>query len=281
MLLGRIQLIRRNLSEAQVAFAEASRLDPDSLEARALADRLARKLGTVYYAQGLEAFHSKAWIQARELLEKALAQERLGPEHSAIAQQYVVISRFAEARVRQEIAQIQAKRALADQAFTARSISLHDATHYPASHGPGNFVEFQGWVVERSDDPGSGATELIVASRRSAYLSRANFESAAWFAVVTPRPIPDDPRVGAGSVIQVQGRLIDPSSAGLSGRPHGIMRPRVVVMADAIGFSREGPRGHGVAPFFASTPPGLAGPLRIDFLRYTDEQRRNLPPAAP
>jgi hypothetical protein len=49
------------------------------------------------------------------------------------------------------------------------------------------------------------------------------------------------------------------------------------------GFFGEAQRrvGRGEPRPFVNTPPGLAGPLKIDFLKFTEEQKKNLEEAGP
>jgi hypothetical protein len=125
------------------------------------------------------------------------------------------------------------------------------------SNAPGNPVAFQGRLLERHDV--AGGTELVVSLRPRG--NRDRFAAGA-FSIYTPYPIAPDPRLARGALVWVTGHLIDqPASA----RPGA---PRVSVMADRLEAELELPGR------------GLAGPLRVDFLRYTAEQLENLPPGS-
>ncbi|MBI4859466.1 MAG: hypothetical protein HY815_04290 [Candidatus Riflebacteria bacterium] len=264
-LLGWIHKLKNELPEAQNAFSQAARLAPDNARVREMAEALTRKLGVFHYAHGVEAFRRQDWARASEHLEKALEKEILGPEQSAIAQQYLVIARFSRQRVAQEIQRIQAEREFVERGYTAKKIGLHEVATHPGSYGFGSYVDFSGWVVARSDDP--DGSELTVAPRGRSRFSRSSSTMTDWFTIRTPRPLPGDARAFCGSFVSVRGRLIDSRYIENPINSVTTSRPRPTVLASMIEF-----------PGSSRT---LAGPLRIDYLGYSREQRLQLESTAP
>ena len=257
-MLGRVQLTRGDTARAQLAFSEAARLDPHDMEAAVLSGSLTRKAGVRAYAEGVEAFNHRQWGVAAQRLELAIRMNNLPPEHMAIAQQDLIIARFSQSRVADQIRAIQQARKDQMESWTARRITFPDAEGDPVTNGPGNPADFVGRVAERRDV--AGHTLLWVATRESSYNSPSIETTRGTFLVMTPYPLAPDPRTDRGAIVEVRGHPVDPpSGAGTFGVP------RVAVAAEFLDFSLDGGRG-------------LAGPLRIDFLKFNEEQRANLTP---
>lgn len=260
-ILGRVHLVRGSMPEAQLAFAEAARLDPSNTEAAAIAGSLVRKAGLKAYVEGIDAFNRKAWKRAAVLLKQALQMGNLPAEHSAIAQQDLIIAEFSATRVTEEIRAIQQARVDASRAYLARRITPVDAASYPATNGPGNAVNFVGRIVDRRDDPRTSTSQLVVTMRQSSYDYRDESLGSGYFSVFTRGPLPHDARATRGALVEVRGHIIEANGA------YGASAPRTAVLADYLDFSQDSNRG-------------LAGPLRVNYLRFNDEQRQNLPPGS-
>lgn len=196
------------------------------------------------YVEGVEAFRHQEWRKASRLLKQAIDSGILPPEHFAIAQQDLIIAQFSLARVADEIRAIQEARRDQAQDYLRRRIVPADAEAYPASSGAGNRISFTARVV----DVQNGV--LYVGTQQQGSTVRDVPAQDGVYAVVTPRPLPSDPRVARGALVSVQGRLESPSYG-----------TRATVRADFLSFRNE---------------RGLAGPLRVDFLNFNDEQRANL-----
>ncbi len=113
---------------------------------------------------------------------------------------------------------------------------------------------------------------------------QVDFRSASklerWFTAKMPRPLPKDSRIRARSRIRIEGRLAKPQYIkndynGLFSR-----RPQPTVDVTYISVQRE-TRGPLEARLLrlpqtdVDTPPGLSGPLVINFLELSELQRKN------
>ena len=310
-LLGRIQGDRGKPAEAYNALNEAARLNPDDKVAKDEADRLANKLGLYYYNAGLYYFQQQSWTKAKDLLKRAIEKGNLNPEQMAVAQQYLVISEFSSAKVAEQIKAIQSEREFVENGSTARKIQVQDAEGRPASYPAGSYVDFLGWIVARKD--GADSSDLIVTKNyrevevREQRIRngeegdggfRSNSRMAEWYTIRTPRVLPSDPRIAPSSRVRVKGKL---GSSQYIRNPYNFLYSQIAqptVDADYLEIYREPRRSYGRSEYdsggrqrtpqgesafgsteprpVVNTPPGLAGPLKIDFLRYNEEQLKNL-----
>lgn len=253
-LLGRIHLTRLDYPAAQLAFAEATRLDPANATTAALAARLVRKVGIRSYAEGVEAFNAKRWGVARQKLKEALQIGNLPEEHMAIAQQDLIVATFAESRVAEEIARIKEARIADARSYNARRVyPREDARYVGGTTGAGVLVV--GRVLERTDDPATRTSVLIVSPERAGAYTRPAYEDDHHVWVRTRALLPDDPRAVRGALVEVNGLQTADGPAGY----------RLAVNADQLRFDLD--RGG----------RGLAGPLVVDYLSFNAEQRANLP----
>ncbi|MBI4858854.1 MAG: tetratricopeptide repeat protein [Candidatus Riflebacteria bacterium] len=310
-LMGDIYTRMGKPSEAYTAFNEASRLNPKNFQARKTADDISGKMGLYYYNAGLFYFHQKSWIKAKDALTRAVEKGNLNPEQMAIAQQYLVIADFSSAKVADQIKAIQAERDLVEKGHVEKRVSVAEAESKPASFPEGRYVDFRGWIVARKDS--GNASELIVTKNfrevevreqkiRDGEDSdggfRSNSRMVEWYTVFTPRTLPNDPRIAPSSKVRVKGTL---GTSQYIRNPYNFIfsqLPQPTVKADYLEFSREQRQTFGFGEYDTgdrsiigererrvdrsqprppvNTPPGLAGPLKIDFLRYNEEQLRNL-----
>jgi tetratricopeptide (TPR) repeat protein len=309
-LLGLVQKERGKPAEAYNSFQEASRLDPKNQDARQTADQLANKLGLYYYNSGLYYFQQQAWAKARDLLKRAIEKGNLNPEQSSIAQQYLVIAEFSAAKVADQIRSIQTERDLVERGYTQKRVTVPEAERMPATFQAGTFIDFKGWIVSRKDT--ADTSELIVTKNYREVENReqrmrdgeefdgsfrSNARMTEWYTIRTPRVLPTDPRIAPSSGVRVKGKL---GAAQYIRNPYNFVysqTPQPLVEADYLEIYRElrtqfarqeydaGARTLGesernvergrLRPTI-NTPPGLSGPLKIDFLRYNEEQLRNL-----
>jgi tetratricopeptide (TPR) repeat protein len=313
--LGQITQARGKPSEAYNAFNEAARLNPGNVGARNEAEKLSRQLGLYYYNAGLFYFNQKSWVKAKELLKRALEKGNLNPEQRAIAQQYLVVADFSSARVADQIREIQAERQLVENGKTSKRIYGPETIQSrPNSYEAGTYVDFEGWVVYRKDNADS--SELLCTKNfrelevREQHIRpgedsdggfRSNSRMSEWFVVTTPKALPNDPRVAVSAYIRVQGKLGTTQFVRNPWTYTYSEVPRPTVLADRLEFARErrDQFGAGTLPTSFSrlqnssaqrginqvagqpyspinTQPGLSGPLKIDYLRFNDEQAKNL-----
>lgn len=309
--LGQIHERAGRQSEAYTAYNEAARLNPSNRGALGRATELSNKLGLYYYNAGVFFFQQQAWGKARDNLKKALEKGNLNPEQAAIAQQYLIIAEFSLAKVGEQIKAIQEERAFVEKGQVQRRILVPEAEGLPNSSPAGSYVDFIGWIVSHKENAG---TSEILATRNFREVEnrehrirdgedneggfRSNARMAEWFLVVTPRPLPNDPRVAPSSRIRVRGKL---GKSTFLRNPYNFVysqRPQPTVSADYVEIVRERRNTQNFEEFdrgnrqFAgeierrvdksrprppvNTPPGLSGPLKIDFLRYNEEQLKNL-----
>lgn len=311
-LMGQIYERAGRQSEAFNAYNESARLDPANRGSLGRASELSNKLGLYYYNAGVFYFQQQAWGKARENLKKALEKGNLNPEQAAIAQQYLIIAEFSLAKVADQIKSIQAEREFLNRGAVGPRRLVPEVEGRPASNPEGSYVDFTGWVVSRKDNATS--SEIIatknfreVENREQRVRDgeeneggfRSNTRMSEWFLITTPRTLPSDPRIAPSSRVKVRGKL---GTAQTLRNPYNFTYSQAnqpTVQADWIEFVRElrttnsgfeefdtGDRSvigererrvnRGQPRIPVNTPPGLSGPLRIDFLRYTEEQLRNL-----
>jgi tetratricopeptide (TPR) repeat protein len=313
-LMGRIQERMGKPSEAFNAFNEAGRLNPSDIASRRRADKLSTDLGLYYYNAGLFYFQQKSWVKAKEALRRAIDRGNLNPEQMAIAQQYLVVAEFSSARVADEIRKIQEERAFVEKGQVQKRALVPEVEGKPASFPVGRYVDFLGWIVARKDN--ADTSELIVTKNfrevevrerriRDGEDSDGGFRSNArmteWYVITTPRLLPEDPRIAPSSRVRVRGRL---GSSQFIRSPYTFtysLSPQPTVEADYLEIHRERRNTFGFEEFdtgnrsvigeierrvdrvqprpVINTPPGLSGPLKIDYLRYNAEQLKNLEPA--
>lgn len=311
-LMGQIYERAGRQSEAFNAYNESARLDPANRGSLGRASELSNKLGLYYYNAGVFYFQQQAWGKAKENLKKALEKGNLNPEQAAIAQQYLIIAEFSLAKVADQIKSIQAEREFLNRGAVGPRRLVPEVEGRPASNPEGSYVDFTGWVVSRKDNATS--SEIIatknfreVENREQRVRDgeeneggfRSNTRMSEWFLITTPRTLPSDPRIAPSSRVKVRGKL---GTAQTLRNPYNFTYSQAsqpTVQADWIEFVRElrttnsgfeefdtGDRSvigererrvnRGQPRIPVNTPPGLSGPLRIDFLRYTEEQLRNL-----
>lgn len=109
---------------------------------------------------------------------------------------------------------------------------------------------------------------------------RANSVMSRWFLARMPRPLPVDSRIRARSRIRVEGKLGAPGflrnvyNSLFSKKP----QPSVEVTFVSIQRETKGRLEQQVLRLpetDVNTPPGLAGPLRVDFLELSELERKN------
>lgn len=313
-LLGLVYMNTERPSEAYNAFQEAARLDPGNKEAVVYQEKLSSKLGLFYYNSGLLFFQQKDWVKAKDYLEKAIAQGNLNPEQSAIAQQYLIIADFSLAKVADQIRDIQAARKFVYKGEASRVVNVSDAADQPKSYAD-DYVNFTGFIVYVDNNSGGAKItaarffpeleareQLHRDGQRSDGGFRSNTEMDNWFTIETPQRLPEDPRIRVGSRVQVNGRLMEPKTIrnpwnfafsrrrlpAVAATQIEFVRERRATFRDRNGreeldleetrFDREviGRVARAEPRPPVNTNPGLSGPLRIDFLKYTEEQQKNL-----
>lgn len=134
---------------------------------------------------------------------------------------------------------------------------------------------------------------------------RANVEMTKWFTAKVPRPLPQDSRIRSNSIVRVLGTLKEPkllrnpwtraysryaqpmvAVSGLEFRREDQIRDPI---RGGLGNSGRGPdRSRGGVESNRSpidrgfdTPPGVAGPLILDFLELDPVQKKNALPRQP
>jgi tetratricopeptide (TPR) repeat protein len=310
-LLGQIHERSGRQSEAYTAYNEAARLNPSNRGALGRATELSNKLGLYYYNAGVFFFQQQAWGKARDNLKKAVEKGNLNPEQSAIAQQYLIIAEFSLAKVSEQIKAIQDERAFVEKGQVQRRILVPEAEGAPNSTPSGSYVDFVGWIVSHKDNAGGSE---ILATRNFREVEnrehrirdgedneggfRSNARMSEWFLIKTPKPLPNDPRVAPSSRIRVRGKL---GTAAFVRNPYNFVysqRPQPTVSADYLEIVRERRNTQNFEEFDrgdrsiegeverrvdrarprspVNTPPGLSGPLKIDYLRFNEEQLKNL-----
>lgn len=315
-LLGLIDEQQERPADAFNAFQEASRLDPSQEVAVQEQEKLSRKLGLFYYNAGLLFFQQKNWMKAQEALHQALDQGNLSPEQMAIAQQYLIVAEFSMAKVAEQIQAIQDERDFVYRGQVSRRVTVNQAENQPVSFGEDTFTQFTGNIVWLKNTSKKG-TIIVTRNSRELFAReglqrsgianeggyRHNTIMEGWFTVETPQPLPKDPRVREGSQITIEGRLIDhklirnPWNFTFSRRKLPVIqaarlsflrerrdtfRPRdqrEELNDEETDFDRDGTRnigGRRPRPQ-VNTNPGLSGPLRIDYLKFNEEQKANLP----
>jgi len=143
-------------------------------------------------------------------------------------------------------------------------------------------------VVTGYTGPNKGGYTHLLRSTGAGF--RANAEMSRWFTCRTPKSLPSDPRIRPNSQIRVLGKLQEPTFIQNIYSRTFSRYPQPVIFATQIEISREARItepiqrgetrvGSGVAGGrqgfdrsgypahpFVDTPPGVAGPLKIDFL---------------
>ena len=142
---------------------------------------------------------------------------------------------------------------LVERGYFSRQVSARELATHPNSAPVGSYIDLVGWVAARTD--GEDSSVLIVSNRRP----HTGALTSGWFTVSTPRRLPPDERASRGSLVHVQGRLLDSQYLPDTLRSVEYPRRQPSVKADVIEFFREG-----------SGLPGLAGPLRRE-ARAEDE----------
>ena len=109
---------------------------------------------------------------------------------------------------------------------------------------------------------------------------RSNSNMERWFTARTPRPLPTDSRIRPRSRVTVEGKLAQPAYIKNSHNGLFSRKPQPVVEVTFVSIQRESrsspeQRSLRLPDTDLNTPPGLAGPLRVDFLQLDDLQRRN------
>ncbi|MBI2943332.1 MAG: tetratricopeptide repeat protein [Candidatus Wallbacteria bacterium] len=308
--LGLIMLSKQKPVEAHAYFTEAVRLDPKDDISKAQIEKLAKQLGLLHYNSGLFYFQQQDWAKAKEELTQALAEGNLSPEQSALAQQYLVIAEFSAARVSQQIQKLQETRRAEQTGRIDKRLLYPEVETSPTIWPKGRYVEYSGYIVATSAE-GNGS-EILVTRNPNEILFResgggsgefdqsyrTNTDMTNWFRVVTPKPLPIDPRVRATSRIRVQGQLGEPDFARnpynlsysrrklptvqatyleIQRELRVVRRTQLDRDADELGrdsSTRRNPlRTRNPTPEI-DTAQGLSGPLKIDYLQLPVPRRR-------
>ncbi len=308
-ILGLVSLTKQKPVEANAYFLEATRLDPNDTVSRAQVMKLSKQLGLLHYNAGLYYFQQQDWARSKDELEQAIALGNLAPEQSALAQQYLVIAEFSAARVAEQIGKLQSDRRNEQIGRISKQVRYPEVETSPNIWKQGRHVAYEGFVVS-AQPTRDGGSEILVTRNETEFLIgereaggngrfdqsfRSNTEMENWFRVVTPTKLPNDPRIRPTSRIRVEGQLgrpktvRNPYNRGFSRRPLPtveatyleIRREQRLERRASISLQRD-VRGRDSStqrnPLRSSFPtprvdtaPGLAGPLKIDYLALPAE----------
>lgn len=255
-LLGLIELRRDKPGSAYQYFESAARIKPDHQAIQAHLKRLRPKLSMFNYNAGLFYFQQGNFQQAKTYLDKAIKDGGLLPLQKAVAEQYLLIADFSFQKIRNQISRIDADRRTEQLGFVRKRLGFDEVQRSPSIWERGSYVEFRGQIVS-FESRGDGAQIVVDTGIGEDY--RIETQMERWFTVKLPKALPEDRRIRAKSIIRVEGMLLKPDYVYNTYNATYSRRPQPTVEGTYIEVSDE---------------RELAGPLKVDYLAYSDEQRK-------
>lgn len=253
-LLGLLARSRDQLPEAQKYFAEAARLNPGDSKVQEELRKVSTGVGLYHFNAGLFHFTQRNWKGARDELTAAIKGGDLNAGQLAIAQQYLLIADFSAQRIDAELARLVADRKNAEQGFVQKRLTFEEVERSPRIWRQGAYVAFDGRIVSVGDDR---STVVVETYEDSDYRTESSMKT--WFVARLPKPLPTDPRIQDNARIEVQGKLAKPEYVRNVYNRLYSREPQPTVDATYLRIVSE---------------VDLSGPLKIDYLSYTSEQRK-------
>jgi len=264
-LLGLIYRSRDRLAEAHKFFNEAARLNPGDTRVQDELAKLNTQVGHYHFNSGLFYFNQRNWHKAKEEIGKAVQQGNLSAEQLAIAQQYLLIADFSSQRIDEELARLEKDRKNAERGFVQKRLTFNEVERSPNIWKRGAYIDFTGTIVGLL----RSRKGILVTVDHGANSSRdwdvddvSDFkresEMKRWFLAQLPKRLPDDPRLNDRAIIRIEGKLSKPKYLR---NPYNRL------------YSREPQPVVEVTYLRVESESDLSGPLKIDYLSYSAEQR--------